>query len=237
MKTQRREILAEFWCDEDGKLWLNSMSVSEPRVGRTGEAHRSLDHYDVDWCKRDGQYLFHQSGGGGSWPQEARGIYWRTDGFRVKERAAQWCSVGEDGAIDRAATKYTRMRNRTRRLRLLPKEFRGAKHFEYRFPLKAIVAAGDLLDWLEQNGQQEESVFCGECGDDLPGDDLCVHCWWCEAVGWYVTPTEGEVCFDADCRGCSRHRRTKHEKYWREKRCQAYIAPTLMARQFPEVRA
>lgn len=219
----KRELLATFFCDEDGKLWLHALSVSEPKTGYNGKEYWSLDHYDVDWCKRDNCYLFHCSGGGGAFPQVVEGIYWRTAGFRVRERAAKWCNGDGDG-IDHAATKYIRMRNRTRRLIKLPKDLRGAKHYDYSVS-PCRVSEGDLLDWLEHNARQEDSVFCGECADDLPGDDLCGHCWWCETVGWYVTPSsETTVCFDANCWGCRSHRRAEHEAYWDKKRQERWAA-------------
>jgi hypothetical protein len=216
--VERREILAEFWKDEDGRLWLNSMSVLAPYRFHDGTMGHSLTHYDVDWCKRDALYLFHASGGGGKLPQEVRGIYWRSEGFRVFERAAIWCNGDGDG-IDYAKTKYIRMRNRTRRLKQLPAEFRNVEHFEW--PVaggRAVVTPGDLLDWLQQNGQQEDAVYCGECKDDLPGDDLCEHCWWCDTFGDYRTPTEPGICFSPDCWGCSRARRRRHEAYRDKKR-------------------
>jgi hypothetical protein len=234
MRSSGRELLAVFFCDEGGKPWLNALSVSEPKgVNDKGEEYRSLDHYDVEWCKRDGCYLYHMSGGGGRWPQQVEGLYWRTDGFRVKERAAKWCAGDGDG-IDYAKTKYIRLRNRTRRLSLLPKAFRGAKHYEHNFPGKARVTSGDLLDWLGQNARQEDAVFCCECADDLPADDLCEHCWWCDSIGWYVTPQEGEACFSVDCWGCRQHRRAKHEAHRDQKR-QARFAAYVDSLSRPEV--
>jgi hypothetical protein len=193
MKSKHRDILASFFMDEDHKLWLNSMSVlGPPEVGYDGKEYRGLSHYDVDWCKTYGYYIFHMSGGGGDIPQSVDGLYWRTEGFRVKEKATKLCQPAEGGGIDKAATKYIRLRNRTRRLNSLPKDLRGES---------------DLLAFLECHGVQDESVYCSVCQDDLPGDGHCEHVWWCDHVGWWSTPEERttygpEEIADCECKDC-----------------------------------
>jgi hypothetical protein len=216
----KHEILAQFWCDVAGKPWLNSMIVIEPckyKTGENAERHkRCRGHgstYDVDWCKRDGLYLFHESGSAAS-PMKVGGIYWRTDGFAVSEIACEWCSTKYQGPrhID-AETKAIRLRNKTRRLTELPENLR----FDSRYD--------DLLDYLQTvgPGREIESVFCCICKDDLPDDGLCKHCWWCDTVGWYVTPSsETKVCFDPDCWECRNHRRAKHEAHRAMRRQEAF---------------
>lgn len=223
-----RKILATFFRHEDGRLELNHVSVlaaCEYKLGPYADRHvRCRGHltgYDVDWCKRDRQYVYHNSSGGGPLPETVTGIYWCSSGYPVKERAAQWCSANyEDGRID-AETRYIRARNRTRRLKQLPKEFRDC-WIKLPNGTRFRQESDDLLDWLEHHGTEEDAVFCVECEDDFPGDDLCEHCWWCDSAGWYVTPSEGEPCFDRECYGCSNRRRRRHEKHWAEKRYQRF---------------
>ena len=141
-----------------------------------------------------------------------------------------------DGEISAAITKYVRMANKTRRLQRLPKQFRGAKRFEYR-PGKARVAPGDILDWLEHNALQDEVVWCSVCKDYLPSKSLCEHCSWCDSVGDYVTPSEGSVCLDPECRDCCRIRRARHEAYWHKRRMERFHSlPSRTAVRQPEAR-
>lgn len=163
----------------------------------------SLEHYDVDLSKEWG-YFYQLSGGGGRLPVSVDGVYHRADGLLVEEKPTQLCLCGPDG-VDAASTKYLRGVNRTRRLSRLPREFRGEV---------------DILEWLERNGIQDDTVYCSVCDDRLPSENLCCHCWWCDTDGWYVTPTEGKICFDADCRDCSQRRRNKHQEFWRNRRVQ-----------------
>lgn len=161
----KRKCLAEFHA-VGGTVKLFAVTVAESHK----DGGYTLERYDVDLSKEYG-YVFHMIGAGGSMPEPVDGLYHRTDGFRVKERASK------------------RMLNRTQRLRQLPKEFQGP---------------GDILDWLENHAIRDETVYCSTCDDYLPSESLCSHCWWCDTVGWYVTPDKGSVCFDPDCWTCSR---------------------------------
>lgn len=83
-----------------------------------------------------------------------------------------------------------RARNKTRRLRAPPKAFRSE--------------TGDLLNWLEVHGIERDSVWCSECNDSMPDDELCKHCSWCDKIGWYSTP--GDRC------GCSPEDAAEHHQ-------------------------
>lgn len=226
MQREGRKILAEFWCDESLKLELRSVTVLAPYVFHDQKVGEGIDRYEVELSKTYG-YLYDLSGGGGAGPEPVSGIYWCSPGFPVKEGPTSYCSSNyETGHID-AGTRYIRMRNRTRRLVRLPKEFRKSERLtwpEYPHRGPAKVSAGDLMDWLERHAINQDAVYCSACDDWLPSEELCAHCWWCESVGWYVTPSEGSVCFDADCQDCSRIRRGKHEAYRDKKRRERWQA-------------
>lgn len=117
--------------------------------------------FDVNLSKRHG-YIFDEVGGGRV-PVAVSGIYYATKGVPL--------AISRSRLIIRAA----RQRNRTHRLSRLPRRF---------------ACEGDLLGWLECNAIQETAVWCEECRDWSPGDQLCEHCWWCYRIGWYSTPSE-----------------------------------------------
>lgn len=233
-----RKILAEFYIEEDGTFRLFSVYVVDPITMYDGKPGYSLDGYDVEYSETYG-YIYHLTSGG-ILPDAVSGIYWASPGLSLKERACQLCSCNyESGKLD-AETRYIRARNRTRRLKQLPKEFRKAEHFER--PIAGVrvkITPGDLMDWLEHNALNDEAVYCSECEDWLPSEDLCEHCWWCDTAS-YVTPSEGSACFDPDCYECRRARKRRHEAYWRDRRRRIRqgsggIIP-LQVRERPEVR-
>jgi hypothetical protein len=120
--------------------------------------------YDVEYSKRYG-YLFDKSGCGGSDPVTVSGLYFTSGNVTVRETPGQF------------VTRKARRLNPTHRLRKLPGEFTSER-------------AADLLDWLEDNGIQQGSVWCSECRDRVLSEELCEHCWWCEKIGWYSTPSD-----------------------------------------------
>jgi hypothetical protein len=66
-----------------------------------------------------------------------------------------------------------------RRLKRLPRRYQYGR-------------GSNLLEWLQENGIEEDSVWCSLCGDHFPKDQTCEHIWWCHEIGWYSTP--GERC-------------------------------------------
>lgn len=125
----------------------------------------SATGYDVDLSKRYG-YIFNESSSGCARPVVVDGIYYASRGVLIKEEP------------NRLVNSVARLRNKTRRIARMPAKFR--------------CDGGDLLDWLERNGIQQDPVWCDECRDYVAGDDLCEHCWWCNEIGWYSTP--GDPC-------------------------------------------
>lgn len=154
MSETPRTIVAEFFKRPSGHPRLHALYVmTEGYDLRSG-------CYDVEWSKYHNCYLFHLSGSSSA--DSAGGIYWATPGFVVKEEPCQWCSGEEDG-LDGPKTRKIRERNITRRLR--------------RLPMHLLPDANeDLLDWLDSNAIEDDAVFCSECDDWYPGNDLCEHC-------------------------------------------------------------
>ena len=175
-----RAIVAEFHKDPGGRLELFSL-VS---IDKDGREYLWRTAYDVDRSRRYG-YLFHESGAGGRGAVPVSGIYFASGDVSVKETPCQLVDARERSPWRGKRTRAIRHRNRTRRLRALPKAF-------------DLEPGWDLLDWLEHRAINEEAVWCAECRDRLPSDELCAHCWWCEATGWYSTPSERCGCKDRE---------------------------------------
>lgn len=161
-EIKARVILAEFFLHEDGRYELRSLYTWSKSLSRRGWGGR-LSTYDVDWCRRDGCYLFHMSGTGGKPPLDVSGPYWTPSTRYVREVP---CELVHEGA---------RQRNKTARLVQIPVDLQGCE---------------DLLQYLQTHEREETSVFCQTCRDDLPSDDLCAHCWWCDRTEWFSTPQE-----------------------------------------------
>jgi hypothetical protein len=139
------------------------------------DAGGSTDFYDVDWSRTYRCYVYHMSGCGGfARPLEVDGIYYASVGAPIRETPS------------RLVDERSRRRNATRRLARLPKAFSGGEN---------------ILRWLEQNGINDEAIWCAACRDWLPGSDLCRHVWWCDRTGAYSTPDERCACATrSDCR-------------------------------------
>jgi hypothetical protein len=169
-----RAIVAQFYKTAGGRFELWSLVSIENKKAKDGsdETWFMRTTYDVDLSHKFG-YLYYQSGCGGSGPVSVDGIYFTSGEVTVKEEPNQLCERSKTTL--RWKTKEIRARNKTRRLRKLPKLFRS----EF-----------DLLEWLELNGINQPAIWCSECKDIMPEDKLCEHCWWCETNGWYSTPSE-----------------------------------------------
>lgn len=178
----KRKIVAEFWKPEKGLLELHSLAVIEKVTGHDGKKYLSRTGYDVDHSKTYG-YIFHMSSSGGSMEIEVSGIYFSSGNPSVKETPVQYVDSKDEPPWEGSKTVAIRKRNRTRRLLKLPAEFKARR-------------GEDLLDWLKKNAIQGDAVWCSECQDELPGDELCEHCWWCSATGMYSTPDERCGCGD-----------------------------------------
>jgi hypothetical protein len=178
-----RAIVAQFHKTAGGRFELWSLTTITEEVAKDGSGGiwLSRDIYDVDWSRAYG-YLYHQSGAGGSGPVPVDSIYFAKGDVQIEERP---CTLLERSkATGRWRAREIRARNKTRRLRKLPKAFR--------------MESGDLLDWLEVNGIEGSSVWCFECLDVFPENDLCEHCWWCDKTGWWSTPSKRCKCKDRE---------------------------------------
>lgn len=170
---QPRAYVAEFHKNASGRLILFSLVVIKEGTDQTGREWQMRATYDVDHSRQYG-YIFHMSGAGGSHHVPVSGPYFASGDIEVEEQPST--------LINRKARK----RNRTRKLRSVPKAF-------------ALEPGRDLLHWLEQNAIEETAVYCSVCRDHMPSDQLCDHCWWCDEIGWYSTPSERCKCGRKEC--------------------------------------
>lgn len=172
-----RAIVAEFFRAAHGVPRLHALTVIEDYQCADGSVVRSRAQYDVDWCRTYGFYIFDKVGFGGKEVVTAGGLYSASGPAHIKERAPQWVDARDKPPWHGRRTRKIRKRNRTGRL------FRLPGHID-------LQPGQDLLDWLESEGVQQNSVWCSECNDVVLGDELCQHTWWCEKIGWYSTPSE-----------------------------------------------
>lgn len=174
-KATSRSTVVEFQKDSSGRFLPFSLTVIEDH----GD-HLYRKIYDIERSRKYG-YMFDLSGCGGSGPVPVSGPYFVTGNASVKEGKCQLVD-GKDKAPWRSKkTKAIRARNRTRRLRNLPKAF-------------AVKSGEDILDWLNANALECDSVWCSTCLDSFPEDSTCEHIWWCDATGWWSTPSERCAC-------------------------------------------
>jgi hypothetical protein len=181
---KQRAIVAEFHKDSGGRLTLFSLTAIQNKPAHDGGTYRSRDTYDVDHSRRYG-YIFHQSGAGGGGPIPVSGIYLTSGDIAVEERPTSLVDGNDKSPWRSKKTAAIRKRNRTRRLRAVPKAF-------------DMEPGWDLLDWLEHRAIDAPTVYCSTCNDRLPDTDLCEHCWWCEKKAWYSTPSERCECASRD---------------------------------------
>lgn len=176
-----RAIVAEFYKDSGGRVTLFSLTALEYKVRRhDGKSYLHRDMYDVEHSRKYG-YIYHMSGAGGGMEVEVSGIYFVSGEVKIKEKPCQLVSPTDKPPWRSKKTRIIRERNRTRRLRKLPKAFQHEP-------------ATDLLQWLETYAIDEEAVYCSICRDYMPGGELCKHCWWCKEIGWYSNPDERCKC-------------------------------------------
>jgi hypothetical protein len=186
-----RIIVAEFHKDSRGHLELFSLTaITESKDRGDGKTYVGKEFFDVDYSRRFG-YLFHMSGGGGDplAKVEVRGIYWASPIAKIKEKPTQLVDGNDSPPWKGKKTLAIRKRNRTRRLPNLPQAFK-------------LEPGWDLLNWLENRAINDDAVYCSDCRDYVPGQELCQHCWWCDKTGWYSTPNERCKCKNRDeCQG------------------------------------
>lgn len=170
-----RAIVATFHRSASGMTRLYAVTAVSDFECSDGRVIRTCVHYDVDWSKSCDCYLFHRSGHGGGEPVEVEGLFFASGPVQVERKPSMWCSPG--GEKDVRGTRRIRRRNPTRRMMKLPRHI-------------ALDPGHDLLNWLELENVQQDAVWCHECHENVRGDYLCAHIWWCEKIGWYSTPSE-----------------------------------------------
>jgi hypothetical protein len=117
-----RAIVAEFHKDSGGRLKLWSMTVIKEN-GRDGRVWICREQYNVEWSRKYG-YIFEATGFGGSCDAiDVSGIYFTSGDVKIKENPCQLVDARDKPPWRGKRTKAIRTRNRTRRLRVLPKVF------------------------------------------------------------------------------------------------------------------
>lgn len=193
---ERLAAVAEFHKASNGKLTLFSLVTFERGTEHDGRQYVLRATYDVDFSRTYG-YLFNQSGFGGNNTVSISGIYFACGKVTIKETPCQLVDPLDKPPWRGKKTRTIRERNRTRRLKRLPKAFTSDTAISL-----GLKPGEDLLDWLQNNAIEQDAVYCSDCRDFVPGDQLCQHCWWCDKISWYSTPAERCKCKDREeCNG------------------------------------
>jgi hypothetical protein len=194
MPDLNREVVGMFYKNSSKRVYLDSLVVFQEIKGHDGEIYLRIEQWDVDYSKVFG-YMFHMSGAGGDETIEVSGLYHVTARTVAKRLLGEPLGALEAPQIVEKDPTYVcakaNERNRTRQLFKLPKAF-------------DLEPGQDLLDWLQDNGIESETVWCSTCRDCFPGDNecaLCEHVWWCDKTCNYSTPDDRCKCKDREeCR-------------------------------------
>lgn len=184
LPQEQRATVAEFHKTAGGRLSLFSLTVLSPETARDGRQYIYRETYDVEHSREYG-YIFHQSGGGGGPEVTVDGIYFAAGAVQIKEQPTKLVDARDKPPWRSKATRAIRARNRTRRLRRLPKAFTDGR-------------SADLLEWLQHNAIEGDAVYCSTCRDYRPESSLCEHCWWCNTAGIWSSPGERCKCKDRE---------------------------------------
>lgn len=180
--ADNRSVVAQFHKAENGRYSLWSVVTEEAAIGHDGKSLRRRTCYDVTLSKRHG-YLFHASGFGGCEPVIVGSPYYASAGFCISESPCTLIDSDDNEPYTSEKTRAIRERNKTRRLSAVPRAFK-------------LEPGQDILDWLTCHAIDTPSVYCSECDDSMPDDELCEHCWWCEKISWFSTPSDRCGCPD-----------------------------------------
>lgn len=159
-----RGVVAEFHKSAGGRLRLFAITTLTEEIGHDKRLWIGRTGYDVDYSRTYGCYIWHESSGGGDDVIEVSGPYFKSGDVEVKEEPTTLVDGRDKPPWKSKRTAAIRKRNRTRQMKALPKAF-------------VLNEGEDLIDWLENNAIQDESVYCSTCRDDLPSEQLCEHCW------------------------------------------------------------
>jgi hypothetical protein len=119
----KRDLVAEFYKSAGGKVTLSNLVVlEEEKDRRDGKIYVTRKLYNVDHSREFG-YIFHMCGGGGDRCVEVSGIYFVNGTPEIREKETTLVDPKDGPPWTGARTLAVRKRNRTRRLRALPKAF------------------------------------------------------------------------------------------------------------------
>lgn len=182
--ANQRATVAQFYKDSRGRLTLFSLTAITPAHTSDHRQYICRREYDVEHSREYG-YIFHMSGGGGSNNVTVSGIYLAAGDVIIKERPTTLVSARDKPPWRSKETRAIRNRNRTRRLHRLPKAFNDGHSL-------------DLLEWLQRHAIEGDAVHCSICRDMFPETNLCEHCWWCNATGYWSSPSDRCKCKDRE---------------------------------------
>jgi hypothetical protein len=161
--------------------WVNERDKSRPVT-------ECAQWYDVEWCRRDKQHYWHNSGGGGE------PYVWHCNGAFVKPDpppARIWLAPGVKAMEYVEGTRCEKMRP-VSDAELLKKGYRRI--------LRPVELTRLLPEWDRKQGKRTWNPFdvmegdtechwCEKCRDHLPDTDggwLCDHLRWCDLCGWWA---------------------------------------------------
>ncbi|HEY3876619.1 MAG TPA: hypothetical protein VGM92_14175 [Candidatus Kapabacteria bacterium] len=154
-------IFVGLFLDKKGEFRINSVVAQFECDGIKGMYLRS-EQFDVDYCEKFSEYIFNNSGSGPSRVIDPVGFYWASDLAKIKtSKNTKW------------SDPKTAERNPNVRLAKLPIDLCGHK---------------DVLDFLQNEGNEDRSYYCSKCNDHLPEEYPCKHAWWCEDRNEMSTP-------------------------------------------------
>lgn len=147
-------------------------STGRPFQVFTRSNGRPESMYDIEWCRRDGEYVMSSSGGGHPYLQDRGALWWAPADFDVS--TVDVLVRGERGS------------------RLTPEPGR-------RVPDDYVVPApAPKKEWFPVTELADEvrvvdrMIYCGFCRDWLPVPEwenvLCRHASYCEKCGDWSTP-------------------------------------------------
>jgi hypothetical protein len=145
---------------------------------RNANGYRCPQVYLFDWCRRDGAYYQHNSGGGGdgdvhigSWQKDPIG---KPSMLWVAEDVSLTCCVkvqGQQRWVTAPAVESDLERCHVRLLKV-PRLVR------------ALLSTDFTTDPFESAfEEQTHTTWCAKCRDYLPDESLCRHLTYCETCG------------------------------------------------------
>src|ERR1700744_2297171 len=117
-------LVAQFITHQSRRMDLWSVTVFTFRHDSRMGSWIMRDEYDVELSKKYG-YIFNQSGWGGGKTVSVSGAYFAWGDVEIKEEPTSLVSPTDEPPWCAPETLAIRKRNRTRRIKRLPRAFRG----------------------------------------------------------------------------------------------------------------